>query len=72
MVRNSPITQLTEETFEDARHIVKRSSVIDLKDVSFIDPYGMVGILEIGEQSLLEGVTGLHPMNCSIRQEVLG
>jgi ABC-type transporter Mla MlaB component len=57
MVRNSSIIQLTEETFEDALNIFGRSSAIDLQDISFIDPYGMVGILEIGEQAQLEGVT---------------
>jgi signal transduction histidine kinase len=57
MVRNSSITQLTEEAFEDTLHIVERSSSIDLKAVSFVDPYGMVGILEIGKQLQLEGFT---------------
>lgn len=42
------MTQITEETFEQVLHLLKRSSVIDLQEVSFIDPYGMVGLLEIG------------------------
>lgn len=40
--------QVTEETFEQLSHIVSESQEIDLKDVAFIDPYGMVGLLEIG------------------------
>lgn len=41
--------QITEETFEQVLHRLKKSSEIDLQEVSFIDPYGMVGLLEIGE-----------------------
>lgn len=43
------MTQITEDTFEQVLTFIKESSLIDLKDVTFIDPYGMVGILEIGE-----------------------
>jgi anti-sigma regulatory factor (Ser/Thr protein kinase) len=43
------IPQITEETFEQFLHRLKKSSVIDLQEISFIDPYGMVGLLEIGE-----------------------
>lgn len=43
------ITQITEETFEQVLQLLKKSSVIELQGVSFIDPYGMVGLLEIGE-----------------------
>ncbi|MBW2119263.1 MAG: sensor histidine kinase [Deltaproteobacteria bacterium] len=42
-------TQITEETFEQVLHFFKRSSSIELQDVSFIDPYGMVGLLEVGK-----------------------
>ena len=43
------ITQITEETFEQVLNLLKTSSLIDLQEMSFIDPYGMVGLLEIGE-----------------------
>ena len=43
------ITQITEEAFEQVLKLFKKSSAIDLQEVSFIDPYGMVGLLEIGE-----------------------
>jgi anti-sigma regulatory factor (Ser/Thr protein kinase) len=43
------MTQITEETFEQVLHLFKESPEIDLKEAAFIDPYGMVAILEIGE-----------------------
>ncbi len=43
------LSQITEDDFEQVLQIFKESSVIDLQDVTFIDPYGMVGILENGE-----------------------
>lgn len=43
------MTQITEDTFEQLLTFLKDHSVIDLRDASFIDPYGMVGFLEIGE-----------------------
>lgn len=43
------MTQITEETFEKALDHFMRSSVLDLRNAAFIDPYGMVGILEMGE-----------------------
>lgn len=51
------VTHLTEETFEEFSHIVKEFSVIDLQNVTFIDPYGMVGILEVGELFKSDGIT---------------
>jgi anti-sigma regulatory factor (Ser/Thr protein kinase) len=45
------VTQITEETFEQIHQIFRESPIIDLRDVAFIDPYGMVGLLEIGELS---------------------
>jgi anti-sigma regulatory factor (Ser/Thr protein kinase) len=43
-------SQLTEETFEEILSFQKDSSnEIDLRHISFIDPYGMVGLLEMGE-----------------------
>jgi anti-sigma regulatory factor (Ser/Thr protein kinase) len=50
------MNQLTEETFEKTLHTFIRSDRIDLRGVSFIDPYGMVGLLEIGELCMLEDV----------------
>ncbi|HWR72426.1 MAG TPA: ATP-binding protein [Nitrospirota bacterium] len=50
------MTSLTEETFEKTLSSFIRSDAIDLRDVSFIDPYGMVGLLEIGELCMLEDV----------------
>src|SRR3990167_2079250 len=41
--------QITEDTFEHVLHIFKDQDEINLQEVSFIYPYGMVGILEIGE-----------------------
>jgi anti-sigma regulatory factor (Ser/Thr protein kinase) len=48
--------QLTEETFEQTLRSFIRSEEIDLRDVAFIDPYGMLGLLEIGELCMLEDV----------------
>ncbi len=49
------LTQITEDTFEQVLHI-NESALIDLRDVTFIDPYGMVCILEIGELLKAEGI----------------
>ncbi len=43
------MTQITEETFDTVLALFMGSSVLDLRDATFIDPYGMVGILEMGE-----------------------
>ncbi len=50
------MTQLTEETFEHTLRDFIQSEEIDLSNVSFIDPYGMLGLLEIGELCMLEDV----------------
>jgi anti-sigma regulatory factor (Ser/Thr protein kinase) len=50
------MTQITEDTFEQTLKSFIRSEQIDLGDVSFIDPYGMLGLLEIGELCMLEDV----------------
>lgn len=44
-----PLTLITEDTFEQALHSIDESQKIDLQEVAFIDPYGMVGLLELGE-----------------------
>lgn len=50
------MTHLTEETFEQTLNTFIRSDTIDLRSVAFIDPYGMVGLLEIGELCMIENV----------------
>jgi anti-sigma regulatory factor (Ser/Thr protein kinase) len=50
------MTSLTEDTFEQVLASFIRSEEIDLSGVSFIDPYGMLALLEIGELCLLEDV----------------
>jgi anti-sigma regulatory factor (Ser/Thr protein kinase) len=47
---------LTEDTFEQTLRSFISSEQIDLSSVAFIDPYGMLGLLEIGELCLLEDV----------------
>ena len=48
--------QITEDTFEQVLHIFREAQEIDLHGVTFIDPYGMVGLLEIGELLKSKGV----------------
>lgn len=48
--------QITENTFEQVLQVFNDTPIIDLREVSFIDPYGMVGILKIGELLKLKGV----------------
>ncbi|MCF6149412.1 MAG: sensor histidine kinase [Candidatus Kuenenia sp.] len=43
------LMQITEDTFEKILHTFREAQEINLQDVTFIDPYGMVGILEFGE-----------------------
>jgi len=50
------MNQITEETFEQTLQTFINSEQIDLRDVTFIDPCGMVGLLEIGELCMLEDV----------------
>ena len=50
------MTQITEDTFEQALHTFREAQEIDLHGVTFIDPYGMVGLLEIGELLKSQGV----------------
>ncbi len=50
------MNQITEDTFEQTLKSFIRSEQIDLGMVSFIDPYGMLELLEIGELCLLEDV----------------
>lgn len=49
-------TQLTEDTFEQTLNSYEETTAINLRSATFIDPYGMVGILEIGELLKSEGI----------------
>lgn len=62
------MNQLTEETFEQTLRSFIRSEQIDLRGISFIDPYGMLALLEIGELCLLEDVrkTVLLPQSSEV------
>ncbi|MEW6669151.1 MAG: ATP-binding protein [Thermodesulfobacteriota bacterium] len=41
--------RITEETFDRVLRSFNESVALDLREVSFIDPYGMVGLLELGK-----------------------
>ena len=43
------VTRITEETFEEVILYFKKAAEIELQGVTFIDPYGMIGLFEIGE-----------------------
>ncbi|MFZ3064090.1 MAG: ATP-binding protein [Nitrospirota bacterium] len=48
--------QIAEDSFEQIINSAQCLSIIDLREAAFIDPYGMVGILEIGELLKTEGI----------------
>jgi anti-sigma regulatory factor (Ser/Thr protein kinase) len=48
--------QIAEDNFEQLINSAQGLSIIDLREAAFIDPYGMVGILEIGERLKSEGI----------------
>jgi hypothetical protein len=50
------VLQITEDSFEHTLHLYQEKSYIDLQEITFIDPYGMVGLLEIGEFFVSRGV----------------
>lgn len=50
------MVQITEETFENLLLPFSESPAIDLRDTTFIDPYGMVGLLSLGEILKAKGV----------------
>ena len=50
------MTQITEDTFEQVLHTFREAQEIDLQDATFIDPYGMVGLLELGEFLKSKGI----------------
>ena len=43
------MNRVTEETFERIIEPFQKSATIDLRATSFIDPYGMLGLLELGK-----------------------
>jgi hypothetical protein len=49
------LTQITEETFERILHYFENTTILELRDTTFIDPYGMIGLLELGEHSKSQG-----------------
>jgi anti-sigma regulatory factor (Ser/Thr protein kinase) len=61
--------QLTEDSFEQSLQYFRNSSAINLTDVTFIDPYGMVGLLEIGELLRKDGIQ--KTLNLPASDEVL-
>ena len=63
------MNQLTEETFEQTIRSFISSHEIDLRNISFIDPFGMLGLLEIGELCMLEDVkkTVMLPRSGEVR-----
>jgi|GEM_PF-3962398 len=63
------IIQITEDTFEHVLQAFNDTPIIDLREVSFIDPYGMVGILEIGE--LLKSNSIQKTIHLPMSEEVL-
>lgn len=69
-VASQPMIQITEENFEALLTSFIRSDRIDLRSVSFIDPYGMLALLEIGELCQLEDVkkTILLPDSSEVRR----
>jgi len=48
------MNQITEETFEQTLQSFINSEQIDLRDVSFIDPYGMVGFSRSASSACLK------------------
>ncbi len=52
------LAQITEEEFEHLLFLFTDSQAIDLRDAAFIDPYGMIGILELGEVLKPSGPAG--------------
>ena len=62
------LQRITEDTFEQTLRSFIRSEQIDLREVAFIDPYGMLGLLEIGELCMIEDVkkTVLLPRSAEV------
>lgn len=62
--------QITEETFEQTLLSFLRKDEIDLGKITFLDPYGMLGLLEIGELCLREDIkkTVILPRSDEVRK----
>jgi anti-sigma regulatory factor (Ser/Thr protein kinase) len=43
------MTHLSDDTFETLLSVIAEHDTIDLREIHFIDPYGMVGLLEAGK-----------------------
>lgn len=63
------MTQITEETFENLVQGLGDLPNIDLRETTFIDPYGMVGLLEMGELLNSKGLR--KPLYLPQSEEVL-
>jgi anti-sigma regulatory factor (Ser/Thr protein kinase) len=50
------INRLSEETFEHYLELMASGSPVDLSGVSFVDPYGIVGVLEAGRLYQSRGI----------------
>ncbi|MEW6601083.1 MAG: ATP-binding protein [Nitrospirota bacterium] len=50
------MTHLSDDTFETFLFNLQNQNDIDLRDITFIDPFGMVGILEAGRYLAAEGI----------------
>ncbi|HAM52920.1 MAG TPA: hypothetical protein DCP92_20315 [Nitrospiraceae bacterium] len=46
------IVHIAEETFEQILQVVRYSEMIDLRECTSIEAYGIIGILETGERAL--------------------
>jgi anti-sigma regulatory factor (Ser/Thr protein kinase) len=55
-MKSGSIPQLSDETFEPLILPVKENNPIDLRTIQFIDPYGMVGLLEVGAYLKLKDI----------------
>ncbi|MFZ6016755.1 MAG: ATP-binding protein [Nitrospirota bacterium] len=61
--------QLSDDTFESVILSIAENTPIDLRDIQFIDPYGMVGLLEIGELLKAKGIS--QPLYLPESEDVL-
>ncbi len=64
------MNHLIEDTFEKTLKTFIHSEQIDLREVTFTDPYGMLGLLEIGELCMLEDIkkTVMLPRSAEVLQ----
>jgi len=55
-VKSGSVPQLSDETFESLIRSANKNTTFDLSDIQFIDPYGMVGLLEAGTFLKSQGI----------------